>query len=117
MSQDFTPGDFLVFQLEAGYSLLRLTAIDRGEASVYHVAGYREFFPDVESAEKATEDPGLAVEMRHAALSDRAFESTQVARISNRPLEQEFVDAVSAWRSSPEKKVSDISVRLMLGFK
>lgn len=118
MSRSFEPGDFLIFQLEAGFSLLRLIDIDLDPTgNVYHVAGYREFFPDIETAERAIDSGSLAIEANHIALTERAFESTQVAKIANRPLETDLADALTDWRNATDKDVSDRSVRLMLGFK
>jgi len=44
------PGDDLIFQLESGFGLLRVLAVEEG---VWHLLAYDEFFPDVESAEAA----------------------------------------------------------------
>ena len=119
MSQRFQAGDFLVFQLEAGFALLRIIAVDdRTAEKVWHVAVYNDFFLDVETAEAATGDPaGLAVSSPHIALTNRAFESTQVAKISNAPLTPGETAAFSAWLNSPDREVSDRSVRLMLGIR
>jgi hypothetical protein len=118
MSQNFQPGDFLVFQLEAGFALLRLLAVDDGESGkVWHVAAYDEFFPDVESAEAAAQSQTLSVSTVHLALTNRAFESTQVARILNSPLTDAEQQPVGAWRNDPTREVSDRSVRLMLGLR
>lgn len=119
MHDGMKAGDFLVFQLEAGFSLLRLIAIDDADeyGRVFHVAGYREFFPDVESAENAIDAEALAIESEHIALTERAFDSTQVATIANRTLESDLLAALDAWRNSAEREVSDRSVRLMLGFR
>ena len=75
MPQDFAPGDFLVFQLEAGYGLLRVLGSegDNGD-KVWHLAAYRDLFMDVESAEEAAKLAGsLTVELPHVALTNRAF--------------------------------------------
>lgn len=119
MSQNFQPGDFLVFQLESGFALLRLIAIDemRG-AKTWHVAAYGDFFPDVESAEAALTDPSrLSVNSPHIALTTRAFESTQVARIANIPLDASETELLNEWRNDPNREVSDRSVRLLLGLR
>src|SRR5258706_14195297 len=88
MSQTLTPGDFLVFQLESGFALLRLLAVDvAGGEKTWHVAAYSDLFPDVDTAEAAASDPSrLTSSNRHIALTNRAFESTQGARIANIPL-------------------------------
>jgi hypothetical protein len=98
---------------------LRLLALDdlAGEKT-WHVAGYNEFFPDIESAEAALAKPeALTKSSHHIALTNRAFESTQVARLSNVPLLNEDLDALRAWRMDPSHEVSDRSVRLMLGLR
>ena len=54
MSHQFQPGDDLIFQLESGYGLLRLLAVDgEGADTIWHLMAYDEFFPDVETAEAA----------------------------------------------------------------
>lgn len=116
MSQNFQPGDFLVFQLESGFALLRLLAVDDG--TIWHLAAYGDFFPDVESAENATANPaGLTVSNRHVALTNRAFESTQVARIANTLLTDKELAPLTEWRNDPNHQVSERSVRLMLGLR
>ena len=119
MSQNFQSGDFLVFQLESGFALLRLLAIDESEdGKTWHVAAYGDFFPDVETAETATSQPEmLTIDKAHIALSNRAFESTQVARIANIPLTPQEMEPLTAWRTAQDREVSDRSVRLMLGLR
>ncbi len=119
MSQNFAPGDFLIFQLEAGFALLRLLGVDgEGDDRIWHLAGYRDLFPDVDAAEAAIASPeALAVSDAHMALTNRAFESTQVARLSNAPLTPSEVEPLHAWRSEPSGHVSDRSVRLLLGLR
>lgn len=119
MSQNFQPGDFLVFQLEAGYALLRLLAIDgQDDDKIWHLAAYHDFYLDVDMAEAAI-DSGKALSMiqPHLALSTRAFESTQVAKIANIPLNEAETAPLAEWRSSPSREVSDKSIRLLLGFR
>lgn len=119
MSQNFQQGDFLVFQLESGFALLRLLAMDEtGGEKVCHLAAYGDFFPDVEAAEIASASPdSLTISCPHTALTNRAFESTQVARISNIPLTDRELEPLATWRNDPNRKVSDRSVRLMLGLR
>src|SRR5262245_49798946 len=92
-------GDFLVFQLESGFGLLRLLAIDQtANGKVWHVAGYADLFPDVESAEIAVREPArLRVLLPHVALTNRAFESTQTARIGIAPLTEHEQLTVREW--------------------
>lgn len=119
MLQEFEPGDVLIFQLESGYALLRVLAVDTGSGDeIWHVAAYGDFFLDVDGAEAAL--PGLdnlSISAKHIALTSRAFESTQVARIANIPLNEEATQPLSAWRLDPNREISDRSVRLMMGFR
>ncbi len=91
MSQNFQAGDFLIFQIESGYGLLRLLAIDETEAgTVWHLAAYYEMFMDIDSADAAIENFNrLTTSYPHLALTNRAFESTQVARMKNEALKNE----------------------------
>lgn len=116
---DFAPGDFLIFQLEAGYALLRVLDVQsmNGEA-VWHIAAYRDLFLDTETADAALDEPeNLGIEIAHAALTNRAFESTQVAKMRNVPLTGDELAAYEAWKSTAEQRVSDRSVRLLLGLR
>jgi hypothetical protein len=117
MSQDFQPGDFLIFQLESGYGLLRLLSIDEQNGErVWHVAAYEDLFLDTEGAEAAISDPEqLSLTNPHIALTNRAFESTQVARMGNVPLTPE--EERRARDASAQPKVSDRSIRLLLGLR
>ena len=117
MSQDFQPGDFLIFQLESGYGLLRLLSIDEQNGErVWHVAAYEDLFLDTEGAEAAISDPEqLSLTNPHIALTNRAFESTQVARMGNVPLTREEANRVTDGSDQP--KVSDRSIRLLLGLR
>ena len=119
MSQTFQPGDYLVFQLEAGFALLRVLSVDESNDDlVWHLTAYDDFFLDVESAEAAVnsgkhQKPGL----RHIALTNRAFESTQVSRILSMPLTEAEIQPLIEWRNDPNRQISDRSVRLMLGLR
>ena len=114
----FTPGDDLVFQLESGLGLLRILAIDGdGSETVWHLLAYEEFFPSIEAAEAALNEPGaLHLGKEHMALTDRAFERTPAARLGNRPVTSEEMERVRAWKES-NGKVSDRSVLLLLGIR
>jgi hypothetical protein len=124
MAQTFAPGDDLIFQLESGFGLLRVIAIDqpidptdqRDSGPVWHLLAYEEFFPDVESAERAlTEPDALHVRNPHMALTDRAFERTPAARLGNRPVTEAERIAYFEWKNVGE--VSDRSALLMLGIR
>src|ERR1044071_9572746 len=112
MSQEFAPGDFLVFQLESGFALLRVLAIDEtGKEKVWHIAAYDDFLQDVDTAVVATATPNdLKTRRAHMALTNRAFESTQVARIANAPLTDQESRLVEQWMNGPDRSLSDRSV-------
>jgi hypothetical protein len=119
VSQNFQPGDFLMFQIESAYGLLRLLTVDETDSDkVWHLAAYNEMFLDIEMADAALENSqNLTVSNPHLALTNRAFESTQVARMKNEPLKKEELEAFESWKNNPVQKVSDLSVRLMLGLR
>lgn len=117
-SAPFAPGDDLIFQLESGFGLLRVIAVDESEAGwVWHLMAYEEFFPDPENAEKSLTDPeSLHIRKAHMALTDRAFERTPAARLGNRPVTDSERVAYRQWIES-DGKVSDRSALLMLGIR
>jgi|SRR5687767_9389019 len=119
MLQEFVPGDFLIFQLESGYALLRVLDVEDSDGDpVWHIAAYGDLFLDPETAEAAIDSLGaLAVEIPHAALTNRAFESTQVAKMKNIPLTAADLSGYDAWKNSGDQPVSDRSVRLLLGLR
>lgn len=118
--QDFKAGDFLIFQIESGFGLMRILGIDdagNGER-IWHLRGYNELFLDVEFADMALTNPeSLTVSYPHFVLTQRAFESTQVARMLNYPLNDEEKQVVENWRNNPDAEVSDRSARLMMGLR
>jgi hypothetical protein len=119
MSQDFRDGDFLIFQLESGYGLLRILRIDGEEDDrVWHVRAYEDLFLDIETADnRLASSSSLTVKVSHAALTTRAFEATQVARMKNAPLdESEIRELETAIASGPDEP-SDVSIRLLLGLR
>ena len=118
MAQAFDPGDDLIFQLESGFGLLRVLAVEeRDEGTVWHLLAYEELFPDVETAEAALARPGaLHVRKGHMALTNRAFERTPAARLGNRPVTEEELQAYREWAASGGQ-VSDRSALLMLGLR
>lgn len=121
MTQTFAPGDDLIFQLESGFGLLRVIAIDpigpRDAATVWHLLAYEELFPDVESAERALTQPSaLHVRNSHMALTDRAFERTPAARLGNRPVTDVERVPYLQWQETGGE-VSDRSALLMLGIR
>lgn len=118
MEPQFAPGDDLIFQLESGFGLLRVIAIDEiEEKPVWHLMAYEELFPDVESAERALQDPSsLHVRAAHMALTDRAFERTPAARLGNRPITTSERTQYETWVRN-KGQVSDRSALLMLGLR
>lgn len=119
MSQDYKAGDFLIFQIEAGYGLLRLLSIDESDyGRVWHVAAYDDLFLDVETADSAISSGiDLKIGKPHLALTTRAFEATQTARMGNRALEESELEPLRKWHGSDGGEVSDLSVRLLLGLR
>lgn len=117
MSYPFNPGDDLIFQLESGFGLLRLLAVEGdGAGTVWHLMAYDDFFPDVEAAEAALTAGPLPVRKPHMALTNRAFERTPVARLGNRPVTDAELVAYNDWLNS-DRPVSDRSALLMLGVR
>jgi hypothetical protein len=118
--QNFQAGDDLIFQIESGYGLMRILAIDEDERGnkIWHLSAFNELFLDVEFADMALASPeSLTVSIPHFALTQRAFDSTQVARMGNRPLTEEEKQTVEKWRHNPNAEISDRSARLMMGLR
>src|SRR3954447_17185367 len=118
MELPFAPGDDLIFQLESGFGLLRVIAIDEVEGKpVWHLMAYEELFPNVDSAEAALNDSSaLHVRMPHMALTDRAFERTPAARLGNRPVTNDELTPYQSWVKSGGR-IFDRSALLMLGLR
>src|SRR5215510_14715389 len=118
MSYPFNPGDDLIFQLESGFGLLRVLAVEgEGAGTVWHLLAYDDFFPDVESAEAAlAQTTPLPVRKAHLALTSRAFERTPVARLGYRPVTENEQAAYRDWLNT-DRDVSDRSALLMLGIR
>ena len=118
MAHSLEPGDDLIFQLESGYGLLRVLAIDgEGAATVWHLLAYDDFFLDVDSAEQALKSANpLSVRKGHMALTDRAFERTPTARLGNRSVSEDELVEYRKWLNS-DRTVSDRSALLMLGIR
>ena len=117
MSNPYSPGDDLIFQLESAFGLLRVLAVEgEGAGAVWHLLAYDDFFPDVESAESALARGPLPVRKAHMALTNRAFERTPAARLGNRPVTEDELIAYNAWLNG-DRIVSDRSALLMLGIR
>ena len=119
MLQEFQPGDFLIFQLEAGYGLMRVLAVEANDGdAIWHIAAYGDLFLDTQTAEASIDRPeGLLVEIPHVALTNRAFESTQVAKLTNVPVTESELNLCKAWLADDVRHVADRSVRLLLGLR
>ena len=119
MLHDFVPGDFLIFQLESGFAILRVLDVEEMDGdSLWHVAAYKDFFLDADSVDAALEDPSvLGLERSHIALTNHAFESTQVARMRNVALTADDLAGYEAWKRSEDKTIYDRSIRLVLGLR
>lgn len=118
MTLPFVPGDDLIFQLESGFGLLRVLAIEeRDGQTIWHLLAYEEFFPDVETAEAALADASqLGVRAPHLPLTDYAFNKTPAARLGNRPVTEDELAAYRAW-SARGGEPFDRSALLMLGLR
>ena len=120
MALSFAPGDDLVFQIESGFGLLRVLAVDEsggGNERVWHVLVYEDFYPDVESAEAALgSGETLKTRVAHMALTEHALEKTPAARLGNRPVEESELAGYREWNERGGK-VFDRSLMLMLGFR
>jgi hypothetical protein len=119
MEHRFKAGDLAFFQLEAGFALIKVLAVDEvGDQAIWHLAAFNELFPDVESIENALESSDrFSTSIPHVALTNRAFESTQVAAIGNVPLSENETATIETWRNDPNKEISDLSIRLLTGLR
>lgn len=119
MSQNFEAGDFLIFQIESGYGLLRVLSVENVTGdTIWHLAAYNDLFLDIDMAEAALENPALlTVSLPHVALTNRAFESTQVAKMKNEPLTEEEISRFKSLKKAANGEISDRSIRLMLGLR
>jgi hypothetical protein len=118
MALSYAPGDDLVFQLESGFGLMRVLAAEgEGRGAVWHVLVYQDFYPDVESAEAALAATSvLDVREPHIALTEHAFEKTPAARLGNRPIVDDELEAMRRWKSEGGE-AHDRSILLMLGMR
>ena len=119
MALPFAPGDDLIFQLESGFGLLRVLAIEQRDGEpIWHLLAYEELFPDVETAEAALADADdkLHIRAAHLPLTEHAFEKTPVARLGNRPVTEEELAPYRAWLAHGGE-VFDRSALLLLGLR
>ena len=119
MTREYSEGDVLIFQLESGYGLLKVLAIDENaDEIVWHIAAFEDLFLDAETADMALAMPdAMAFSFPHLALTNRAFRSTQTARMTNFPITESEQAIVRAWRENPSSQIYDRSIRLMLGLR
>lgn len=110
----FQAGDYLIFQIESGYGLLRVLDITQTESgeNIWHLTAYNELFPDIDFADGAIPN-GLTVNVSHVALTNRAFESTQVSKMENQLLNADELEAYRNWNG----EISDRSIRLIMGLR
>ena len=118
MALVYEPGDELVFQVESGFGLIRVLArAGEGRERVWHILVYRDFYPDVESAEAAlASERELETREPHLALTEHAFEKTPAARLGNRPVMPRELEAFERWRDA-SGEVQDRSVLLLIGMR
>jgi len=110
----------LIFQLESGYGLLRILAIEEiGGERVWHLAVYNELFPNVESADEiiSNHPEQLTLNLPHVALTNRAFYATQTAVMANLPIGENELKLLKEWHLDPNKEIYDRSIRLMIGIR
>jgi hypothetical protein len=118
MNTQFKPGDNLVFQLESGFGVLRVLAVEELEGdTIWHLSVYEDFYADVETAEAAlAANPQMPLRTPHIAITNYAFEKTAAARLNNVPVQDEELAAYGEWKSSGGEP-SNRSVLMMLGFR
>src|SRR2546423_8541993 len=99
MSQVFSSGGDLIFQLESGFGLLRVIAVEENESgTVWHLMAYEELFPSVEAAEESlSQAEVLHVRKAIMALTNRAFERTPAARFGTRPVHTQKHPGYTQW--------------------
>jgi len=122
MALPFQPGDDLIFQLESGFGLLRVIAVEERAGSgdtVWHLLAYEDLFPDVETAEAALANNAsqLGIRAAHLPLTDFAFGKTPAARLGNRPVGEDELVAYRAWSANGGGEVFDRSALLILGLR
>jgi hypothetical protein len=118
MPAQYSPGDFLVFQLESGFGVIRILGIDElSDGTVWHLMVFEDFFPDVQSAEEAlVSASSMRPRLPHIAITDRAFERSPAAKVGSSPLTEDEINRHRDWllKGAP---VSDRSVFQMLGMR
>ena len=117
-SRGFEPGDLLVFQIESGYGVLQILAIGgSADDPTWHVAVFRDLFQEIEPIETMIAEHALTRDLPHVALTNRAFESTQMSRIGTLPITDGDLAGFRKWEADGLGTISDRSIRLMLGLR
>jgi hypothetical protein len=116
----FAAGDFLIFQIESGFGLLRVLDVETIESGekIWHISAYQDLFFDVELADLALENhENLKVAIPHVALTNRAFESTQVSKMTNKLLHNNDLESFEKWKQDTNREITDLSIRLLLSLR
>ena len=118
MGLEFAAGDDLVFQMESGFGLVRVLAVEgEGAGRTWHVLVYEDFYPEVEAAEAAlAAGRELPARIPHVALTEHAFAKTPAARLGNRDVTEKEREPLALWEQAG-RPVHDRSVLLMLGMR
>ncbi len=118
MNTLFKPGDNLVFQLESGFGVLRILAIEEADGDLlWHISVYENFYPDVETAEAAlAANASLPLRAPHFALTNYAFEKTAATKLGNMPVRDEELAELLRWKES-RGVPTNRSVVMMLGLR
>ena len=119
MAREFEAGDNLIFQLESGFGLLRVLGAEVTETGlIWHLAAFEDLFLDTETAEAALLTPeNLRVSIPHMAMTNRAFERTPTARLTNHPVSAEETQRIADWQANPQAEAVDRSALQMLGLR
>lgn len=114
----FVAGDNLVFQLESGFGLMRVLAVDETDGeTIWHLTVFEDFYVDVETAERALADlPNLEVRRAHLALTTYALDKTPAAKLDNQPIREDEARFRQTWEASGSP-IANRSVLLMLGLR
>jgi hypothetical protein len=119
-ARGFTAGDLLVFQVESGFAMMRLLGVepDGSVDTIWHLAVYRDMYLDVDAADLAASDTSkLQINLGHVALTNRAFDSTQVSKLGNVPLLDHELRDYQRWLADTARPIEDRSIRLILGLR
>lgn len=118
MNTQFKSGDNLVFQLESGFGVLRVLAVEEvDDDTIWHLSVYEDLYPDVEAAEAALAiNKEMPLRTAHLAVTNYAFEKTAAAKLGNEPVRDDELGEYLLWKESGAT-ASNRSVVMMLGFR